>query len=285
VIRAARNDRPPDEGQETTLKAQPSGLRLALIGGAALACLGVVLLIPGCGGKDEAANQPPPEVGGQPGMPMDPAAGGMPGNPGMPGPTGPGGTGMMPAPGMPAEMPPGGMGGPGGMPGMGGPGGMPGMGGPGGMPGGGGAGGAAPPAGEGAAPAAGPPPLSQSRPNPFSPLDKPIEPPPREALAPVVRSPVTPIRPIIAPVEDERPREAQPDVPPGLRTSGILWGPTVKAILQQEGEKGVLVQPGETITIQFGGPREVVVTSIGPDGVLLRDTVSGREYFAPLRRR
>lgn len=128
-------------------------------------------------------------------------------------------------------------------------------------------------------------PLFPSKSNPFSPLDPPVKPPPPpKPTVQVVQTSraLVPIRPTIAPPEPAREDDDRVVVPPGLRTSGILWGPTVKAILQQ-GEESWVVRPGDSVTIQFNGPRPMTVVAIGPEGVTLRDPRTGQEHFAPLQ--
>ncbi len=124
-----------------------------------------------------------------------------------------------------------------------------------------------------------------SRPQPFDPLDKPMEPPPppppppasanARNLLPIRANLITPPRQgvVSAPPDDRL---------PNVRTSGIRWGSTVKAIVQ-DGSQTYIVQPGDTVPIASPGGRELTVLSIVRDGVRLRNEATGRIYFAPLR--
>lgn len=123
--------------------------------------------------------------------------------------------------------------------------------------------------------------------NPFAPLDPPKKPQPvvETAEARAIR-PQAIIRPFVDAPEPRIEEEEVAPVPRDLRTAGIIWGSTVMAILQQ-GDRTFRVRPGDTVTIEVDGPREMLVISIsrevGQEGVTLRDRETGIEYFAPFR--
>ncbi len=76
---------------------------------------------------------------------------------------------------------------------------------------------------------------------------------------------------------------------PDVRTAGILWGPTVKAIVQYRdangAEQSAVVKPGDELPIRSPGGTQLTVQSIGPDGVQLQNVQTKRVYFAPLEGR
>ena len=129
--------------------------------------------------------------------------------------------------------------------------------------------------------------------NPFGALDGPEQPEPPPAILPPPPSSQQ-LMPIRATVEVNLPR---PDdggtgiggTLPGVRTSGILWGPTVKAIVQYRdadgAEQNAVVKPGDILPIRSPGGTSLKVQSIGPEGVQLQNERTGRVYSAPLEGR
>ncbi len=109
------------------------------------------------------------------------------------------------------------------------------------------------------------------RPDPFAPLPEEVEAMQGEAFNPnqffLLASPPEPPK-----VELPEPYEPQPR----RRVAGIIIGPTVSAILEQEGEPiPLIVQPGDTVG-------EFRVVSISSDGLILRrPTGNPREVRVP----
>lgn len=135
-------------------------------------------------------------------------------------------------------------------------------------------------------------PLHPVRTNPFGALDGPEQPEPPPPILPPPPSSQQ-LMPIRATVEVRLP-EGQATGPeetrlPDVRTSGILWGPTVKAIVQYRdasgAEQSAVVKPGDELPIRSPGGTQLTVLSIGPDGVQLQNVQTRRIYFAPLQGR
>ncbi|MBI5833469.1 MAG: hypothetical protein HZB16_14315 [Armatimonadetes bacterium] len=227
----------------------------------AVGLLGAVastLLLAGCGGKKDSDSSGPKLKRGEDGE--DGGGGGLKSRKNADGEDGGGGGGRSAPPPPPA----GGPGGPGGPPG--------------GPPGGGAQ--APPPAPAVPLDLAASPPKFPGRPNnPFAPLDKPLKPAPEMSTRPhqVTHSPVRPDL-VLPPPEPER--ETRAVEPPDLRTAGLLGG---KAIIEQNGQQ-YTVWPGQRISIEFNGQRQVVVVSVAATGTTLKDTVTGTLYSAPFRR-
>jgi hypothetical protein len=97
----------------------------------------------------------------------------------------------------------------------------------------------------------------------------------------VERALIIPIRPPIIIPPPTPPQVQPPLVPPDLRTA--LVTPTGRAIIEQ-GDRQMPVRPGERVTIDFNGPRQVDVVSVSSSGVTLRDVLTGQLYTAPYRR-
>jgi hypothetical protein len=239
--------------------------------------LGVTLALAGCGGNGDSGGGPKigkrgaggdDDMGGGGGLKGRKNASGDDSDSGGGG--GGGKKGGAPPPGPPAGGSP--------PPGSSGPPGAPGM------PGGPGAPGGAPAAGAGAvAPvgatdlALGPASFPTREHDPFQPLDKPLKPAPPQA-GPVERSLLVPFRPQLILPPPEHAAAQAPVEPADLRVAG--YGRAGEAVLEQ-GDNNITVRPGQVITIQFNGPRQVKVISITPDGVILKDTQSGQLYHAP----
>lgn len=131
-----------------------------------------------------------------------------------------------------------------------------------------------------------------TRNDPFAALDGPEKPEPPPPILPPPPSSHQ-LMPIRATVEVSLPAPPPEGVTdsrlPDVRTSGILWGPTVKAIVQYRDQAGAeqnaVVKPGDELPIRSPGGTQLTVQSIGPDGVQLLNTATRRVYFAPLQGR
>ncbi|MCC7494599.1 MAG: hypothetical protein IT204_19735 [Fimbriimonadaceae bacterium] len=234
------------------------GLKSWQVGLVMAAAISPYWLLVGCGGKSEE-----PAAGGEAGTTQAEMPPGAPGEPGAPGPPGaPGGPAAAPsaAPSMPA------------MPGAPAPGAAPA---PPTMPG----------APAGAVPTAlRPKPRFKGKDNVFAALDKPSPVPPPPPPQPYNIAHILPVRAPVAPPSLEREQQGPSDTQlSDVRTAGFVWGSTVKAILQQ-GDRTILVRPGDTVPISTPGADSLTVEAISAEGVRLRNERTKRVYLAPFRR-